>query len=63
MPAEIDEFYGRLHVEVEDTILDLMELLEEIDRAWARIRGLKAGSLERPNWDELLEMRKRLRGD
>ncbi len=54
-----DEVYGRLYATVENAILDLMLLLEDIAQEWAKARGAKAGGLKRPNWDELLEMRKR----
>lgn len=39
--AEIDEKFGRLHAMVEDRILELLDVLEEIDRMWAEARGVE----------------------
>ena len=60
--AELDKMYGELYTKVENTILDLMEILDEIATAWAKVHGIKAGEFKRPNWNELLKMRRQQKG-
>ena len=57
----LDEVYGRLHSVIEDAILDLMLLLEKVDRAWAEASGVGGEALKRPDWNELLELRRQLK--
>ena len=54
-----DEVYGRLYSLEPSPFTAGRRSVEDIAQEWAKARGAKAGGLKRPDWDELLEMRKR----
>jgi len=56
---DIDEEFGKLHSKLEDLILDLMDVLDEVDKLWLKARGKSSDSVTyKRDWEALRKLRR-----
>ena len=55
----IDEEFGKLHSKLEDLILDLMDVLDEVDKLWLKGRGKSPDSITyKRDWEALRKLKR-----